>query len=375
MPLTDLSRASSLARLDEFCRKHALDYRDMLASAGLPEDTLQQPDSLIAYTRFTQLLENCARASGHPLFGLEYGIFQGTAVFGRLLYLFKNANTVGDSLSELTRYYHLHSSAAEVTTSVQEGMAFLCYEPALQESTPSRQIVELAIGVGLSLMRMLMGPAWKPAGVHFRHGAGSSTKTYARLLGVTPQFNSISNGWVFDASLLSLPLSDSDPGLHALMREHLEKMDALSVRELPDYVQRLIRTCLPTGNASIELVADYLMLSPRSLQRYLAQEKTSFQTLLNATRKNLAERYLQESTVSLTQLAGILGYSDLASFSRAFQRWYGTSPRQWRKEHGLGLHPRRLAPHRKAPVWLSPSGLPAKSGESAIEYGLSPAGE
>ncbi len=252
-------------------------------------------------------------------------------------------------------------------------MAFLCYEPALQESTPSRQIVELAIGVGLSLMRMLMGgPAWKPAGgVHFRHGAGSSTKTYARLLGVTPQFNSISNGWVFDASLLSLPpLSDSDPpGLHALMREHLEKMDALSVRELPDYVQRLIRTCLPTGNASIELVADYLMLSPpRSLQRYLAQEKTSFQTLLNATRKNLAERYLQESTVSLTQLAGILGYSDLASFSRAFQRWYGTSPRQWRKEHGLGLHPpRRLAPHRKAPVWLSPSGLPAKSGESAIE--------
>ena len=58
MPLTDLSRASSLARLDEFCRKHALDYRDMLASAGLPEDTLQQPDSLIAYTRFTQLLEN-----------------------------------------------------------------------------------------------------------------------------------------------------------------------------------------------------------------------------------------------------------------------------------------------------------------------------
>ncbi|MBY6033972.1 AraC family transcriptional regulator, partial [Marinobacter daepoensis] len=350
---TNLSRASTLTKLDEFCSRYQLDYREALAQAGLPQDTLTQPDNLIPYSRMAQLLEICARESGNPLFGLEYGAFQGTAVFGRLLYLFKNANTVGGSLSELTHYYHLHSSAAEVATSVEEGMAVLTYEPALEDGVPSRQIVELAIGVGKSLMKMLMGSCWKPSGVHFRHGAGSPAHTYARILGVTPQFNSTSNGWVFDAQLLNLPLSDSDPELHALIREHLEKMDALTVRELPDYVRRLMRSFLPNGQATIELIADYMMLSPRSLQRYLAQENTSFQKLLNETRQSMAERYLKESTISLTQLSGILGYSDLAAFSRAFQRWYGASPRQWRKERGIAARPRLLPPRRRTPAWLT----------------------
>ena len=352
MVTTDLTRASSLARLDEFCAKYGLDYRAMLREARLPEDVLEHPESLISYSRLATLLENCANRTEHPLFGLEYGIFQGTTIFGRLLYLFKNAQTVGDSLNELMQYFHLHSSGGLVTATIEDKMAILSYEPLLHESVASQQAVELAIGVGKALLKMLLGTQWRPSGVHFRHGPNSSPQAYSRLLGLPPQFDSTINGWVFEARLLNLPLSDSDPKLHALMREHLEKMDELSVQELPAYVQHLMKNFLPNGRVTIDLVADYMMLSSRSLQRYLTEEGTSFQKLLDETRKTMAERYLQESGISLTQLSGILGYSDLAAFSRAFQRWYGVSPRQWRKDQGIQSSPRLLSMRKKAPGWL-----------------------
>jgi len=99
-------------------------------------------------------------------------------------------------------------------------------------------------------------------------------------------------------------------------------------------------------------VADYMMLSRRTLQRHLADEGTSFQQLLKNTRKTMATRYLRESDVSLTQLSGMLGYGDLVAFSRAFHRWYGKSPRQWRKDEGIKPSSRRLVTRRKLPAWV-----------------------
>lgn len=352
MITNDLTRASALARFDEFCAKYSLDHLKMLREAGLPTDILDQPESLFPYFRLAVLLDNCAREADQPLFALEYGVFQGASVFGRLLYLLKNAETVGDSLNELMEYFHFHSNGGRLAAQIEGKMVILNYEPILPEGVPSRQAVELAVGIGKALLKMLLGSNWQPTGVHFRHGSGSSPQAYNRILGLTPQFNSTINGWVFEARLLELPLSDSDSRLHSLMRDHLEKMDELSPRELPGYVQHLMKNFLPNGRVTIDQLADYMMLSPRSLQRYLNEEGTSFQTLLDSTRQNMAERYLQESSISLTQLAGILGYSDLAAFSRAFQRWYGVSPRQWRKDQGIMSSTRLLSRRTRMPGWL-----------------------
>lgn len=352
MVKTDLTRASALARLDEFCEKYGLDHREMLAEARLPTDILEHPESLISYSRLASLLEICAERASHPLFGLEYGAFQGTAVFGRLLYLLKNAKTVGDSINELMHFYYLHSHGGKVAVTIEGECVVLSYEPMLKEGTPTRQAAELAVGVGKTFMKMLLGNNWHPYGVHFRSAAGASPQAYSRILGITPQFDSTTNGWIFDAQVLNTPLADADQQLHSLMREHLEKVDELSPEQLPSYVQHLMKNFLPNGRVTIDLIADYMMLSARSLQRYLTEEGTSFQKLLDQTRQEMAERYLKESNLSLTQLSGILGYSDLAAFSRAFQRWYGISPSDWRKEHGILAMPRLLSQRRRGPSWL-----------------------
>lgn len=150
---------------------------------------------------------------------------------------------------------------------------------------------------------------------------------------------------MFDAHLLESPLSAADKNLHRLIQQHLESLDQLSIHELPTYVQQLLRSFLPNGRVTVELIANYMMLSPRTLQRYLANEGTSFQALQDQTRQALATRYLRDSEISLTQLAGLLGYSDLSAFSRAFQRWFGKSPREWQKQLPADQQPKRMRLH------------------------------
>jgi AraC-like DNA-binding protein len=350
--MTQFSRASSLAHFDEFATKNGLDYQQMLKLAGLPGDVLEHPESLISYQRVEKLMDRCAGASGNPLFGLEYGLFQGVDIFGPLLYLLRNAQTVQESLIELTHFYHLHSSGALVTIEQHGSLVVLSYKPTLESGAASRQIVELAMGVGKQLLHALLGKSWKPGAVYLQNAPCADLADYRRLLGQTPQFNSETNGCVFDAALLKAPLSESDPVLHKLMRQHMEKLDRMPLKELPAYVQYLISSFLPNGRVTVEQVADYMMLSRRTLQRYLADEGTSFQQLLENTRKTMATRYLRESDVSLTQLSGMLGYADLVAFSRAFHRWYGKSPRQWRKDEGIDTSSRRLMTRRKMPAWV-----------------------
>ena len=138
MITTNLTRASSLARLDEFCPRYGLDYQVLLRQAGLPSNLLEYQDSMIPYPRMLALLENGAERADYPLFALEYGIFQGTSVFGRLLYVLKNAQTVGDSLHELMRYFHLHSRGGDVTVATEGNQVILSYDPLIIEGPASR---------------------------------------------------------------------------------------------------------------------------------------------------------------------------------------------------------------------------------------------
>ncbi|MGH8435860.1 MAG: AraC family transcriptional regulator [Pseudomonas sp.] len=340
--MTYLTRASALSGFHEFAAGKALKPAVLLREAGLPSDILEQPDSLISYRRFALLLELCAQASDNPSFGLQFGLHQGVGIFGSLLYLVRNAKNVGEALHDLGQYFHIHNNAAEVVVQLQEDHALLCYSSQVEDLPGNRQLSELAIGVGHQLMRTLLGSRWQPSAVLFQHAPLAPPSTYRRLLGMTPRFNSSFDAWMFDTKLLSVPLSDADLGLHRLMQQHLDTLSGLKSNELPNYVQRLLRNFLPNGRVTVEYIADFMKLSPRSLQRHLAEAGTSFQQLLDQTRQSMTVRYLKESNINLTQLAEILGYADQSAFTRAFQRWYGVSPREWIKQQNLRSQSRLL---------------------------------
>lgn len=344
--MADYARASALHGLLEYAASQALNPGWLLKDAGLPGDLLEHPESLVAYHKIARALELGAQRSGNPLFGLELGLQQNIAgTIGPLLYLARNSHDVGEALREIGSYFHVHASAARVRLEIHGELALFLYDPvASDEVAGSRPIVELALGGGLQLMRLLLGARWKPQALQLQHAAVEEPQVYSRILGLVPQFNAPINAWVFDARLLDIPLSSADPELKRLLQQHIETLGQASVRDLPDYVQQIIRSFLPQGKVTIEQVADYFSLSSRTLQRYLAEEHTSFAQILEQTRKSMARRYLNDTEINLTQLAEILGYSELSAFSRAFGRWFGVTPREWKKRHGQGKS-RRLIGH------------------------------
>lgn len=326
--MTSFVRGIALQGFDEFATSQGLDPQAVLVQVGLPADV---QDGLISGTSFNALLELCATLSENPLFGLQFGLHQGSQGLGSLLYVIRSATTVGEALETLTQYFHVHSDGAEIRLERRGGIARFLYDVTDEDAASVRQTVELAMGISTHLLQGLLGRAWNPSGLLLRHATGERPSAYRSLLGVTPRFDSPINAWVFDAALLEAPLDATDERFRQLVQRHVDEMAKITLQELPYYVQKLLRNQLPNGQVTIERIAEHMMLSPRSLQRYLQTEGTGFQELLDKTRKSMATRYIRDSSISLTQLAGLLGYADLSTFSRAFSRWTGMSPQKWKQ--------------------------------------------
>jgi AraC-like DNA-binding protein len=333
--MNDFVRASGLSQFSTFAARQGLSPETMLLKAGLPHDTEQHPESLVSYRRFLDLLDHCELESRNRLFALQYGLFQDANVFGPLFYLIRNAKDVRAALVELSNYFHVHSGAAEVTLCEQGEHTILSYTITDPEIFGSRHGANLALGVGMKLMRMLLGKRWQPTAALLQHAPVAEPGQYRRLIGLIPSFNTPYNGYMFETACLDRTLHAADPALHRLIQQHLDSMTQQSVQQLPELVQQLIRTFMPDGRATIEQIASYMSISTRTLQRQLEDEGTTFQSLLSATRQAMAGRYLQDSAISMSQLADLLGYSDQSAFSRAFQRWYGLNPREWRKRQAM----------------------------------------
>lgn len=172
--MTDFSRASSLYGFGEFAVSQGLKPGELLKEVGLSRDLLENPESLISYRKFLNLLELCAQRSGNQFFGLQYGLHQGVGIFGPLLYLIRNAKNVREALQELAHYYHLHSGAAEVKLELQGDHVLLLYSPGYEGLLSLRHGTELALGVGMQLMRTLLGSRWQPLAA-----AGSAAAAHA----------------------------------------------------------------------------------------------------------------------------------------------------------------------------------------------------
>ncbi|XVO90009.1 AraC-like transcriptional regulator QhpR [Pseudomonas palleroniana] len=328
-------RGVALWGFKAFAVSQGIDANSLLAEMGLPEEPL---DAQLSGAQFNALVELCAVRSDNPLFGLQFGLHQGTQSLGTLLYAMRSKANVGEALNLLTRYFPIHSDGALLSLERQAGSARLLYDVTDGTLVSVRQTVELAMGIAACLLRELLGHAWKPSALLLRHGAPPHRVAYRALLGIPPRFDSPVNAWVFDESLLAIPLGATDTRCQQLAQQHLDELACVTLQELPSYVQNRLRTELAHGPVTLRDMAEYMMISQRTLQRYLRAQGTQFQELLDDTRQAMAVRYLCDSSISLTQVASLLGYADLSTFSRAFTRWNGVSPQKWkqRMQHTLG---------------------------------------
>jgi AraC-like DNA-binding protein len=183
------------------------------------------------------------------------------------------------------------------------------------------------------LIRQLSGNAWTPERVWLAHPRPPDSSALEACFAGTPiTFDTGANGLAFAASTLALPVVSADAPLHSVLTQHAE-------RALPpeppaeDWLARVrlkTREALGEGGGTLERVARALKMSPRTLQRRLSEHGTSFQDVLDVERQELARRLLEDPRLSVSEVAWRLGYSELTAFNRAFKRWTGKTPGEWR---------------------------------------------
>jgi len=170
--------------------------------------------------------------------------------------------------------------------------------------------------------------------VHFDHAASSIPfERYQNVFGDRIVFDSDWCGVAFDKALLRLPFTQADPGLNAMMDRQaavlLEMFD--SKLNLVNSTREQVASRLPNGDPILDDVAEALSLTARVLQNRLKESGTTFKEVVDDVRKQLALSYLSEEDVPLIDVAFLLGFSEQSSFSRAFKRWMGKSPMEYRK--------------------------------------------
>ena len=196
-----------------------------------------------------------------------------------------------------------------------------------------RHDCEMTLAIAVSFARRVTGVDWTPREVSFRHSRPQSVAEHERIFRSPVRFGRPSNELIFDSSLLALPMAKADAGLCAILDRHARELLAKSPRRggLAERVRRLLGEALNGGDPRQEAVSQKLGISVRTLQRRLSEEGTSHQDLLDEVRSELSRRYLQESKLAICEVAYILGFSEPSAFHRAFRRWTGVTPKEFRR--------------------------------------------
>lgn len=310
------------------------DAESLLTAAGIAPGALLSPDTRISYAAMIHLLENCASELACPDFGLRLSGYQDIDILGPAALIAHYSDTVGDSLKAIATFVYTHSPGVGVqVVRSDRDHASLTFEVLLPGLHAQRQINELSMGIGQSLLEMLVDPGFRCDHVQFTHRRPDDLLPLARRFGRSMSFGRSLNALTFPVAILTRPVPTANAEFRRValdyIRDHLDDDEDNRIRR----VVLLVHQLLPTGRCSLQAIAEILSMHPRTLQRELRRSAATFRIIVDRARRELVADYLLNTDATLTQVAAMLGYADQAAFNNAFRRWYGSPPGLWRTRH------------------------------------------
>jgi AraC-like DNA-binding protein len=334
MPVTRVPTISLRAAtgLSEAMAAAGCEPDQILVPLGLSAEKLADPHGFIAAVDFAQILDAAARASGDDCFGLHFGERFQPRDNGALTYVVLNSPTFAVAFDNVARYIRVHNEAARFTFVAGQPTAQLRFGLDVPAGI-RRQQVEYALAVALSTLRMMAGSQWAPIEVQLEHAAPARPAELIRVFGAPVSFGRGVNAFVVERAFAERPVPAADARLYPILRDYLEPILA----EMPQAdglmvsVRRAIGETMRHGEPTLGQVAARLALGARTLQRRLKQENLAFKGLIDDTRRQFALRYLRDPANTLSEVSYLLGFSEVSAFNRAFRRWTGSTPSEYRR--------------------------------------------
>ena len=329
-----LIRGASLTHYADVARHAGLDALGMLREFGLPPRCLKEPELLIPIDAVRGLLEASAERSGIEGFGLLMAEARRLSNLGPLGLLIREQPTMRLALEALVRYSNRLNEALFLTIEESHEVVVLREELIVGGSGSVRQSTELAIGVAFRMLRTFLGPEWRPRRVCFAHDAPADRSIHERVFGRNVEFGHDFNGIVCARADLDVVNPDADPVVARLARQMLEANPAAKAADMSTRVRELVVMLLGTGTCTIDRVAQHLGIDRRTVHRRLANEGATFSELVEAVRRELAQRYVKDPHRSLAEVSLLLGFSAPSGFSRWYRQRFKVKPSEQRARTG-----------------------------------------
>jgi AraC-like DNA-binding protein len=325
--------AAGLLRLAE---QKGADRTALCASAGVDPHLLADPDHRIPFGRYAALMREAKAATGDPAMGLHYGETIDIATISIVGLIGQASATMQDAFVQLNRYIRLVVDVEVAGTDrfvLQQTRGGLWVVDARRNPNEFPELTESAFAQLVCGPRALGVPRIVLA-VHVTHSEPSYGAEYTRILQAPVTFDGNWNALQIDPAIMAHRVERLPAYVFGVLTDRADTLLAELDRSktIRGEVERQLLTTLHTGSIDMNTIAAQLGVSRQTLYRKLKAEGATFETILDTLRMRLALDYLRAGRISVTETAYLVGFSDPAAFSRAFKRWTGHNPRDYRDD-------------------------------------------
>ena len=330
--MTAMVQAQSLRGYRELVRDLGGNPSRLLRRAGVDPAALDQLTTFISFEAVTDLLERSATELDSPDFGLRLAERQDIGILGTLAVAMRYSETVGQAMFTASQYLDVYNAAISFTinTGDSRGQALLVFKLLPGHYLRWTQTAEHGIGLTWRILTLLSEGRCHLQGIWFPHPAVAAEASYRARFDAPLVFGADQAALAVTEKDLDLPISETIEELHDLATRYLDSQLPRGRSSLTLQVRQTIEALLGTGACSHQEVARALYMHPRTLQRRLREEGTTFEAIKDEARQDLAQRYLSQPEVPLTQITALLGYSEQSALGRSCRRWFDTTPREMR---------------------------------------------
>ena len=303
-----------------------------LRSIGVDPATVKSPDARIPVETYLLIQDEAARYTNDPYFGLHMGEFAEAGSWSILGYVMMNCKTLGEAFEKSGRYSRIIGNLIEARAELKFNKIKAIFFTPPHAPKMSRHCFESTFSSSVRMMRTLTGVDINPLEVTFIYPEPESRSEYERVFCCPVLFGKKENSFTIDMSIVNTPILMANPGLleyfEKYAQDFLAEMDRNN--EHTRTVTKIILSRMDDEALSIEKVAKEMAVSVRTLQNRLEGEGVVFSDLFKDIRQKLAQNYLREN-YSVEQITYLLGFSEPSVFRKAFKKWSGVTPREYRE--------------------------------------------
>lgn len=304
-------------------------------------EDLDSPIKELSLVQFCRLFGEAASQTGNDNFGLHFGAQFQPRQLGAIGYAAISSPTLSAALRNMEMYFPAHQEQSSFGLIQDSDILWLSYRILDPRIEDRRQDAELSMGMFWNIFRQALGPDWRPLEVRFEHSRPDNGAEHESVFGAPVRFGRRTNAMAFRRSDLDARMPEQDPYLFAVIEPFLRSRCELhnNPETFASTVRNQIKLNLSTTPPTLSDIAILFGLSEKQFQHELQIHGLSFHDLLRAARQELSLHYMNDPDMPLTEIALLLGYSELSAFSRAFRNWTGMSPQRYRRLNKGAVQP------------------------------------